>query len=87
LSGGFEQDPDYRLTDIVAERYDAGVRRGETAAPGMIAVRIAPDMRKAVVGSCGTQAADGAAGSDGAQLHQSASANPWRALCLGIRKR
>lgn len=35
----------------VAERFDAGVRPGETVASGMIAVRIAPDMRMAVVGS------------------------------------
>ncbi|HEY2531986.1 MAG TPA: LysR family transcriptional regulator [Xanthobacteraceae bacterium] len=42
---------DYALTDIVAGRFDAGVRPGETVASGMIAVRIAPDMRMAVVGS------------------------------------
>lgn len=42
---------DYGLTDIVAERFDAGVRTGETVATGMIAVRIAPDMRMAVVGA------------------------------------
>ena len=42
---------DYGLTDIVAERYDAGVRLGEQVAKGMIAVRIGPDMRMAVVGA------------------------------------
>ncbi len=42
---------DYGLTDIVAERYDAGVRIGEHLAKDMIAVRIGPDMRMAVVGS------------------------------------
>jgi DNA-binding transcriptional LysR family regulator len=42
---------DYGLTDIVAERYEAGVRLGEQIAKDMIAVRIAPDMRMAVVGS------------------------------------
>src|SRR5438067_3062744 len=42
---------DYGLTDIVAQRFDAGVRSGEQVASGMIAVRIAPDMRMAVVGS------------------------------------
>jgi DNA-binding transcriptional LysR family regulator len=42
---------DYGLTDIVAERLDAGVRFGETVANGMISVRIAPDARMAVVGS------------------------------------
>jgi DNA-binding transcriptional LysR family regulator len=42
---------DYGLTDIVAQRYDAGVRSGEQVAKDMIAVRIGPDMRMAVVGS------------------------------------
>jgi DNA-binding transcriptional LysR family regulator len=42
---------DYGLTDIVAQRFDAGVRPGETVASGMISVRIAPDMRMAVVGA------------------------------------
>lgn len=42
---------DQALTDIVAERYDAGVRLGEQVARDMIAVRIGPDMRMAVVGA------------------------------------
>ena len=42
---------DYGLTDIVAERYDAGVRLGEQVARDMIAVRIGPDFRMAVVGA------------------------------------
>jgi DNA-binding transcriptional LysR family regulator len=42
---------DYGLTDIVAERYDAGVRLGGVVAKDMIAVRIGPDMRMAVVGA------------------------------------
>ncbi|HWS64189.1 MAG TPA: LysR family transcriptional regulator [Steroidobacteraceae bacterium] len=42
---------DYGLTDIVAQRYDAGVRNGEQVSKGMIAVRIGPDMRMAVVGT------------------------------------
>ena len=37
------------LTDIVASRYDAGVRLGEQVARDMIAVRIGPDLRMAVV--------------------------------------
>jgi DNA-binding transcriptional LysR family regulator len=36
---------DYGLTDIVAGRYDAGIRYGEQVGKDMIAVRIAPDMR------------------------------------------
>ncbi len=42
---------DYGLTDIVAERYDAGVRLGEQVAKDMIAVRIGPDFRMDVVGA------------------------------------
>lgn len=42
---------DYGLTDIAAERYDAGVRWGEQVAKDMIAVRIGPDVRFAVVGA------------------------------------
>jgi DNA-binding transcriptional LysR family regulator len=40
---------DYGLTDVVAERYDAGVRVGEQVAKDMVAVRIGPDMRMAAV--------------------------------------
>jgi DNA-binding transcriptional LysR family regulator len=40
-----------RLTDIVAERYDAGVRLGDQVDKDMIAVRISADMRWAVVGA------------------------------------
>ncbi|MGM4894439.1 LysR family transcriptional regulator [Tardiphaga sp. 839_C3_N1_4] len=42
---------DYGLIDIVAERYDAGVRLGEQVAKDMIAVRIGPDFRMVVVGA------------------------------------
>ena len=42
---------DHGLTDIVAAGYDAGVRLGEQVAKDMIAVRIGPQMRMAVVGS------------------------------------
>lgn len=42
---------DQSLADIVAERCDAGVRLGEQVAKDMIAVRIGPDIRMAVVGS------------------------------------
>lgn len=40
---------DSGLTDIVAERYDAGIRAGELVAKDMVAVRIGPDLRMAVV--------------------------------------
>ncbi|CAO3442487.1 LysR family transcriptional regulator [Azospirillum largimobile] len=42
---------DYGLSDIVAERYDAGVRLGEQVAKDMISARIGPDIRFAVVGA------------------------------------
>lgn len=42
---------DYGLTDIAAQRYDAGVRPGEQVAKDMVAVRIGPDIRMAVVGA------------------------------------
>jgi len=46
-----ELTADYGLTDIVAERYDAGVRLGEQVAKDMVAVPIGPDIRMAVVGA------------------------------------
>src|ERR1700739_1256798 len=46
-----ELSVDSGLTDIVTERFDAGVRLGEALAKDMIAVRIGPDLRMAVVGS------------------------------------
>lgn len=44
---------EHGFTDIVAGRYDAGVRLGEQVARDMIAVPIGPDIRMAVVGSPG----------------------------------
>jgi DNA-binding transcriptional LysR family regulator len=46
-----EVSVDNGLVDIVAERYDAGIRLGEQVALDMIAVRIGRDMRMAVVGA------------------------------------
>ncbi len=42
---------DNGLADIVAERYDAGIRLGEQVEKDMIAVRVGPDMRMIVVGA------------------------------------
>jgi len=42
---------DYGLVDIVAERFDAGVRLGEQVAKDMISLRIGPDFRQALVGA------------------------------------
>ena len=39
------------LTDIVASRYDAGIRFGEKVDRDMVAVRVGPDVRAAIVGS------------------------------------
>jgi len=44
---------DYGFTDIVEERFDAGVRLGEALSKDMIAVRIGPDWRFVVVGAPG----------------------------------
>jgi len=44
---------DNGLTDIVEQRLDAGVRLGEQVAKDMVAVRISPDFRMAVVGTPG----------------------------------
>ena len=43
-----ELSADYRLVDIVAERFDIGVRMGDQVAKDMIAVRIGPDQRAAI---------------------------------------
>ena len=48
-----EISADYRMVDIVAERYDIGVRWGDQVAKDMIAVRLAPDMRQTIVASPG----------------------------------
>lgn len=42
---------DYALSDIVAQRHDAGVRLGDQVAKDMIAVAVGPPLRMAVVGS------------------------------------
>lgn len=59
LPGFLEANPDIqlemivddRLMDIVAERIDAGIRFGDIVEKDMIAVRIGPDIRLAVVGA------------------------------------
>lgn len=42
---------DDRLTDIVADRFDAGIRFGETVERDMVAMRLGPDLRTVVVGT------------------------------------
>lgn len=46
-----EISSDNRFADIVAERFDIGIRLGGDVGKNMIALRIAPDMRMVVVGS------------------------------------
>ncbi|CAN7208467.1 LysR family transcriptional regulator [Phyllobacterium sp. LjRoot231] len=46
-----EVSVDEGLTDIVAGRFDAGIRLGEQVEKDMISVRVGPDVRMAVVGS------------------------------------
>lgn len=46
-----EIDINYGMIDIVAERFDAGVRLGDQVAKDMVAVRISEDVRMAVVAS------------------------------------
>lgn len=48
---GVEVLIDYQLRDIIAERLDAGIRLGEKLEKDMIAVRVGPDLRMAVVAS------------------------------------
>jgi DNA-binding transcriptional LysR family regulator len=46
-----EVNVDNMLADLVAGRFDAGIRLGEHLERDMVAVRIAPDMRMAIVGT------------------------------------
>jgi DNA-binding transcriptional LysR family regulator len=46
-----ELSVDFGLTDIVTERFDAGIRLGESIDKDMVAVRIGPNLRMAVVGA------------------------------------
>jgi DNA-binding transcriptional LysR family regulator len=48
-----EISTDYRMVDIVADRFDIGIRWGDQVAQAMIAVRLAPDMRQTIVASSG----------------------------------
>ncbi|WP_425253953.1 LysR family transcriptional regulator [Janthinobacterium sp. NFX145] len=53
---------DYGFTNVVEQRFDAGIRLGEAISKDMIAVRIGPDWRLAVVGSPAFFARHGAPG-------------------------
>jgi DNA-binding transcriptional LysR family regulator len=43
----------YKLTDIAADRFDFGVRTGSQVAKDMVALRVSPDYRRAIVGTPG----------------------------------
>src|SRR5271166_470415 len=79
---------DYGLTDIVAERYDAGVRLGEQVAKDMIALRIGPDFppssRRRAVLLRPAAPARYPARSDRSRLHQSAAAHVGWPLVLAV---
>ena len=46
-----EINTSYRMTDIAADRFDFGVRTGAQVAKDMVALRISPDYRRAIVGN------------------------------------
>lgn len=46
-----EVSSDYGFVDIVQDRFDAGIRPGDTVEKDMIAVRVGPDIRMSVAGS------------------------------------
>jgi DNA-binding transcriptional LysR family regulator len=46
-----EMSSDYRMVDVAAERYDIGVRFGDQVQKDMVAVRLTPDVKMAIVGS------------------------------------
>ena len=78
------------LADLVAGRFDAGIRLGEHVERDMVAARIAPDMRMAVVGTPAyferPPAARNSAGSDKTRMHRHTAANPRRPVALGVRQ-
>lgn len=49
----FEVDIDTRLTDLVRDGFDAGIRWGKSVAQDMVAVRVSPDTRMVVVAAPG----------------------------------
>ena len=80
---------DNGLTDIVTERYDAGVRMGEHLAKDMISARISSDFCLAVV-RCGvilrrSPQAEASEGPRPTHLHQFPAAKLRGHVCVGIR--
>ncbi len=75
-----EINADSRFVDIVAERFDAGIRLGKSLEKDMVAVRIGPDMQMAAVASPAYLAEHGvpenAARPVFTQMHQPALQHP-----------
>ena len=80
-----EFDMNYGFRDIVADRFDAGVRMGNTIDNDMIAVPIGPPLQMAVVASPGYFAANPIPKTP-APLHQPAHADVGWVVCLGLRE-
>ena len=82
---------DYGLANIVADRFDAGVRLGEQVARDMVAVRIGPDFRMVVVAapSYFSSREEPRTPQDltNSQLYQPEIPYLWRDLRLGVRER
>jgi DNA-binding transcriptional LysR family regulator len=79
---------DNGLTDIVTERFDAGVRMGEHLAKDMISARVSPDVRMAVVGTPSYRRPSETAPPQGPrrpQMHQLPPSDIRRFLSMGVR--
>ncbi len=83
-----EFDINYGFRDIVADRFDAGVRMGDTIDKDMVAVPIGPQLRMAAAASPmyfgKASNAQKSTGPAKAQLYQSAYANSRGAIRLGV---
>ena len=81
---------DDNLTDIVADRIDAGIRFGDIVEKDMIAIRIGPDIRMSVVGAPSYFArhpdAEDTARPGRTSLHQLPARSLGRTLCMGLRE-
>jgi DNA-binding transcriptional LysR family regulator len=82
-----EISSDNRFVDIVAERFDIGIRLGGDVAKNMIAFRTAPDMRMVVVGSPAyferNPPPQNTIGFERTRLHWITSTDSRQVCCLG----
>ena len=78
-----EIDAEHGLTDIVGERYDAGIRLGEQLAQDMIAVRIGPPLRMIAIAAPSYLAAHGTPHTpQELTQHQCINLRMWSSGCL-----